>query len=162
MHTYKRYQNGNFNSTAPTAAPPFTSVSAVDPATVLLQWIAPDVEYQNGIIREYWISITNTFTGTMEITQTGTTAIIGSLVPSFTYQFSVAAYTVDVGPYNSPVAITMPESGMRINVLIIHERFYIEVTFCVTDFHSTQWISTVHHCQCHIPILHSHQLESST
>ena len=109
---HKQAQNGNSHSTVPTAAPSFTSAFAVDSSTVALQWTSPAFQYQNGIIREYWIRITNSITGTVEQTATGTTAIITSLVPSFTYYFSVAAFTVAVGPYNSPVVITMPESGM--------------------------------------------------
>ena len=101
-----------YNYTAPDAAPTFTASFAVDSSTVALQWTAPALEYQNGIIQEYHINITNSITGTVKITETGTTAIITSLIPSFTYHFSVAAYTIDLGPYNLPVVITMPENGM--------------------------------------------------
>ena len=104
--------NGHSDSTVPTAAPNFVSNITVDSSTVALQWVAPAVQYHNGIIREYWINVTNSIIETMEVIETGTTAIITSLIPSFTYHFSVAAYTVGVGPYNSPVVITMPESGM--------------------------------------------------
>ena len=97
--------------TAPDAAPTFTASFAVDSSTVALQWAAPPLENQNGIIQEYWINITNSLTGTVEMIETGTTAIITSLIPSFTYHCSVAAYTVGLGPYNSPAVITMPESG---------------------------------------------------
>ena len=43
---------------------------------------------------------------------TSTSITIGSLYPSYTYQFSVAAYTVANGPTSIPVIITLPEDGI--------------------------------------------------
>ena len=42
---------------------------------------------------------------------TGTTAIIGELIPSYTYEFSVAAYTVATGPFTANINMTLPEDG---------------------------------------------------
>lgn len=48
----------------------------------------------------------------MQVVATDTTTIIGSLVPSFTYTFTVTAFTVAEGPYSQVYTITMPPDGL--------------------------------------------------
>ena len=84
----------------------------MDSSTVALQWTPPPVEDHNGIIRKYLINATAIQTGEYTITETTTTTgIVVSLVPSFTYLFSVSAYTVSAGPYTPTITITLPEDG---------------------------------------------------
>ena len=98
-----------------------TTSYAVDSSTVALQWNPPPVEDHNGIIRKYLVNATAVETGKYTLTEiTGTTGIIVSLVPSFTYMFSVSAYTVSAGPYSPVITITLPEDGnitQKANVL---------------------------------------------
>ena len=97
---------------APSSAPVITASYAVNSRIVALHWNPPPVGDHNGIIRKYLINVTAVQTGNFLQTQTpGTLGIISSLIPSFTYKFSVAAYTVSAGPYSSVVTITMPEDG---------------------------------------------------
>ena len=77
-----------------------------------IQWTAPPSEDQNGVIRKYLINVTAIDTGKKDTyIFTGTTAIIASLIPSFTYEFTLSAYTVASGPYSNVTTITLPEDG---------------------------------------------------
>ena len=99
-------------SLAPSSAPMILTSYAVDSSTAILQWAAPPPEDHNGVIQDYVINITALNTGAYrEMTFIGTTVVIVSLIPSFTYHFSVSARTVGIGPYSDPVTITMPQDG---------------------------------------------------
>ena len=89
-----------------------TVAYTVDSSTAVLQWIPPTSQNHNGVIRGYTVNVTALNVGSFrQVGVTGTTAVIVSLVPSFTYTLSVAAYTVAIGPYSAPVNITMPQDG---------------------------------------------------
>ena len=93
-----------------------TASFAVDSSTVALQWTPPPAADHNGIIRRYLINATAIQTGKYTLTETtGTTGIIVSLIPSFTYIFSVSAYTVSAGPYSPGITITLPEDGNHLS-----------------------------------------------
>ena len=110
---------------APSIAPVISTGSSVDSRTVVIQWDAPSAEHHNGIIRRYIVNITILETGdTWTDSFSGTTAIIGSLIPSFTYRFRVTAYTVAAGPYSTVITIKMPEDGMLL-VNFAHFTLYI-------------------------------------
>ena len=47
------------------------------------------------------------------MTSFGTSLTISSLHPFYTYQFSVAAYTVGSGPFSEPSVQLMPQDGKR-------------------------------------------------
>lgn len=49
-------------------------------------------------------------------TSFGTSLTVSSLHPFFTYSFSVAAYTVDLGPFTEPAVLQMPQDGKNIAV----------------------------------------------
>ena len=99
-------------SLAPNSPPIITTHYAIDSRTVAFQWDPPSQQDHNGIIREYVVTISTLgYNETQTQIFTGTTAIIGSLIPSFTYQFTVAAYTIATGPYSASVNITLPEDG---------------------------------------------------
>ena len=115
---------------APSTAPVITTGYSIDSRTVSIQWDAPPDEHHNGIIRKYIVNVTIVETGdTWNTTFSGTSAIIGSLVPSFTYQFTVTAYTVAAGPYSTVVTIVMPEDGMF--------RIYLQPFFTSTHVNSS-------------------------
>lgn len=97
---------------APSSSPLIKSGSSVDARTVLLQWKPLPLQYHNGLLRQYWINITEEDTGESKIeTVTDTVGVLVDLTPSFTYHFRVSAYTVAVGPYSDPIAVTMPQNG---------------------------------------------------
>ena len=97
---------------APNTAPMVTTAYAADSRTVALQWDPPLPEDHNGIIREYRVNVTSLDNGDhVQVAALGTTTIIGSLTPSFTYTFTVTAFTVAEGPYSQVQTITMPPDG---------------------------------------------------
>ena len=74
---------------------------AVSSSSIRLTWAAPIPEEQNGIIQAYHITVTELETGGVLIFQTDETAtlmIINSLHPFYTYNCTVAAYTIGLGP----------------------------------------------------------------
>ena len=100
-------------------APEITTSYAIDSSTVAIHWDPLPEEDRNGVIREYEVFIYNVNTGKNQtVVFTTTTAIIGSLTPSFSYNFFVSAVTVAKGPYSTIINITMPEDGNNINEYI--------------------------------------------
>ena len=47
------------------------------------------------------------------MTSLGTSLSVPSLHPFYIYWFSVAAYTVDLGPFTEPLMLQMPQDGMN-------------------------------------------------
>ena len=87
---------------------------AINSHTVAIQWHPPAIYHQNGIIRKYVVQVleaSDSSNTIMTYNTTSTTAVIGSLIPSFTYKFSVAAYTIAIGPYTALINMTLPEDG---------------------------------------------------
>ena len=114
---------------APSSPPTITTSFVIDSRSIAIQWIPPPSNTHNGIIRKYIVYITavgSNVTKTQEFT--GTVAIIGSLLPSHTYQFSVAAYTVSNGPGSTLVNLSLPEDGW----------FYCIEHFLLCTLHSFQ------------------------
>lgn len=69
-------------------------------------------EDQNGIIRLYEVNIVEIDTGdTFTVTSNVTNLAVTSLHPAYTYECSIAAYTVAIGPYSEPFNITTDEDG---------------------------------------------------
>ena len=97
---------------APSSYPVITRGYSIDPSTVAIQWDPPSPDYHNGIIRQYWVNIytVETRENRTEVF-TDTVATIAFLIPSFSYHFSVTAFTVAAGPYSTIISITMPEDG---------------------------------------------------
>ena len=84
----------------------------VDSTTVSLSWSPPLLENQNGVIRKYIIAATELDTESEYISESISTNIdIHSLHPFYTYQFIVAAYTIQQGPFSYIVTLQTPEDG---------------------------------------------------
>lgn len=70
------------------------------------------MESQNGVIWRYVIRITEEETSTVMLHYTNSTQVrVGNLHPYYTYICSVAAETVEVGPY-STIRIQLDEDSM--------------------------------------------------
>ena len=79
----------------------------------MLSWDPPQRETVNGIIQQYIVSISEHETASNTTTVTNNTSLnLSSLHPYYVYSVIVAAETVAIGPFSSPVVIQMPESGM--------------------------------------------------
>lgn len=99
--------------TVPTSPPQSTGSIVRDSRTVLLSWSPPDRDEQNGIVREYRIQLTELHTGNISLFVSLTTTLdITSLHPDFTYEWTVAAFTIGVGPYSAVYSFSTPEDGM--------------------------------------------------
>ena len=98
---------------APTSPPTNLTVAEFTSDSISLSWNPPPFEEQNGLIRQYFVTITRNDTG-MSFQQTSNTTetAIQSLHPFSTYTIAVAAETVDVGPFTEGVVVRLPEDGM--------------------------------------------------
>ena len=97
---------------APTSAPQGLEVSAIDPRTIFLSWAPPPLEQQNGNIREYRVNISERETGKrFHLVTAAASVTVPTLHPFYTYNCTVAAFTVEEGPHSVAVTITMPEDG---------------------------------------------------
>ena len=104
---------GSLFSTVPSGPPQDVQGLTTDSRTVLLSWNPPPLEQHNGIIREYHINVTEVDTGReFGMISTITSIYITSLHPYYNYNFSVAAFTVGIGPFSEPLALRMPQDGM--------------------------------------------------
>ena len=84
----------------------------VDSTTITLSWSAPSSENQNGIVRKYIIRAIETDTGSEYTWESiATNIMIHSLHPYYTYQFTVAAYTVQRGPFSYIVTLQTSQDG---------------------------------------------------
>ena len=88
-------------------------MAAINSTTLMISWMPPPFEHQNGVIREYRVNITERETGmAYRLATAATTLTVSSLHPFYTYECITAAFTIAEGPYSAEVNITMPEDGM--------------------------------------------------
>ena len=131
---------------APASPPQNLTVTPIDSRSVHLSWSPPPREHHNGIIRQFWINITEADTGRKtQMTSLGTSLSVPSLHPFYIYWFSVAAYTVDLGPFTEPLMLQMPQDGtnkMNSDTTTLHS--YINICF----INSSQLSSKQLHCSC--------------
>ena len=102
----KKHANNFFNTTlniyfiVPTTSPVLHNGMALNPKTIHLSWSPPDEP--NGVVREYRVTVTETNTGNVYSYVSFSTSIeITSLHPAYTYECSVAAFTIGLGPYSA-------------------------------------------------------------
>ena len=80
--------------------------------TIVLSWGPPPTAHQNGIIRKYIITAMEVDTGYHYTWEAYTTELeLHSLHPFYTYQFTIAAFTVGQGPMSSPLSLQTLEDG---------------------------------------------------
>ena len=67
---------------------------------------------RNGDIRQYLINITEIDTGnSWQVAVVDSFTTVESLHPFYSYSIIVAAETVALGPFTSPIIVEMPEDG---------------------------------------------------
>ena len=106
----------------PTSAPQVPSGVATSSRSIVLSWNPPPVLERHGIIREYQINLTELQTGT-ELTYVtlDTTFEVSLLHPFYTYNWTVAAVTIGVGPYTIASTVVTLEDGkcfLSIKILV--------------------------------------------
>lgn len=78
----------------------------------MITWEEPMNELVNGIIRRYDVKVYEVETNTTTITDTVDDHIaLTSLHPYYQYHISVAAVTIERGPFSSPVLVKTDEAG---------------------------------------------------
>ena len=88
------------------------TVNAVNATLVVIAWLPPPQEDQNGIIQSYMIRIVGVHSEEdFTITTNFTEISVGNLHPFYSYKFTVAAVTLSRGPYSMPVTVAMPSLG---------------------------------------------------
>ena len=98
---------------APTSPPTNLTVEEFTSDSISLSWNPPPFEEQNGLIQQYFLTITRNESGmSFQQTSNATETTILSLHPFSTYIIAVAAETVDVGPFTEGLVVRLPEDGM--------------------------------------------------
>ena len=96
----------------PSAAPQNLTVTVVNSRTFVLYWIPPPPETQNGVIRQYRLSVFVRETREPYLLFLEDTQFVFDVAhPFYTYTFTVAAETIGTGPYGEEITITAPEDG---------------------------------------------------
>ncbi len=102
----------SFYCIAPSVAPTGTAASNISTSRVHLSWDALPEENRNGIVRHFQVNVTETDTGIeFELIAYSNELIIQDLHPYYTYHVTVAAHTVDIGPYSTVASFQMNEDG---------------------------------------------------
>ena len=108
--------------TAPTAAPTHVRVTSFDSTSISLAWEPPPFSDRNGDIVMYHITVTEQESETVsEYTSTSKNYTLTFLHPYYNYNISIAAETVEVGPFTSGLLQKTMESCM----------FGIEISACL-------------------------------
>ena len=105
---------------APSGPPRSFRVVAISSTSIRLTWSAPLPEEQNGRITSYRITITELEGGVvLERTARASDSllIVDSLRPYFTYQCSIAAFTIAIGP-EATADVTTLQTGKAIHLTV--------------------------------------------
>ena len=99
-------------TTAPSAPPQNLRQDAIAATSVTLNWQPPPEDDWNGLIRLYYVFVTELETGrSFTLNSTTTNHLVESLHPFYTYNFSVAAVTVAAGPISDTITLQTSETG---------------------------------------------------
>ena len=126
---------------APSAPPEDLVAASVSSTSFVLSWSPPPTSQQNGIIREYTVNITEAQTGlSIILNSTSTSVSVLSLHPYYTYECTVSAYTVGIGPYSDVFSITTSEDGRLHFLFLTHLHLLTKCKYfdklCTCELHS--------------------------
>lgn len=99
----------HFLYTAPSAPPLSVQHTVLTNTRLLVEWSPPSTQYQNGIIRHYSLELNDT-TGLRTVT--GSSYTVTNLHPYYIYNYSIAAFTIALGPYSGWMSVRMPSARM--------------------------------------------------
>ena len=98
----------------PSESPSNVGIIATNATTVVVSWLPPRAEDRNGVIQGYTLRVVGVHTRedfTQSINLTDIT--ISGLHPFYTYKFTVAAFTISLGPFSNPKTLMMPSLGKQ-------------------------------------------------
>lgn len=108
--------------TAPTHAPRNISYEVIGATSFYLRWLPPPDEHHNGVIQEYRAICIELATGREIILRTAgneTEVLFEGLHPAYLYNCTVAAVTVDEGPFSAHIGVMTEEAGWHFCLLPI-------------------------------------------
>ena len=109
-----------YNIIAPTAAPLQVRVSSFDAVSISLVWEPPPFSDRNGEIVQYHIRITEQESHSQFPYSTQQQQYtLSNLHPYYTYLISIAAETVEIGPFSSDLQQRTGESGKNVKLCVI-------------------------------------------
>ena len=96
---------------APTGPPLNPYGVTLSTTLISLRWSPPEPIHINGIIDHYVVMVLEVYSNQTFVLVTKDTSIhVGPLHPYYLYECTVAAYTVDLGPFSSPVSVQAGET----------------------------------------------------
>lgn len=97
---------------APTAAPTEVRVLTYNSTSISLSWEKPPFSDRNGEIVQYHIQVVEQETDTyLQYSTQYQQYILVSLHPYYNYNISIAAETIEVGPFSTVIHLQTLESG---------------------------------------------------
>ena len=107
-------------SLAPSSPPMNILPYMVTATSFSLTWESPAFEATNGVIQQYVVQVVELNTGRQVMVSTNTTEVtLEDLHPFYTYSFRIAAETIAVGPFSTPLAIQLLEDGEQWKLLLL-------------------------------------------
>ena len=105
----------------------------VGATSLTLVWQPPPFEGINGVIEQYVIQINEVNTGRMLTATSDTTNItVENLHPFYSYNCRVAAETIEVGPYSSPIRVQLNEDGRQFSYIDVELPMNVRFTLVCT------------------------------
>ena len=123
---------------APAGPPRNLAGFPTSPNSIYITWLSPSPSLTNGIIREYYVNVTNSETGEREQLLSQSESLeVTNLHPYSTYELAVAAHTVALGPFSQHIILQTWEDGMKFLWCIIKS-----FKLCFLFLYSSQWSTT--------------------
>ena len=99
-------------SSAPSSPPMNILPYMITATSFSLMWESPAFEATNGIIQQYVVQLVELDTGRQVTVVTNTSEVtLEDLHPFYTYSSRIAAETIAVGPFSTPLAIQLSEDS---------------------------------------------------
>ena len=112
LHSMQLVELPFFPPAAPSSPPMNILPYMVSATSFSLMWESPASEATNGVIQQYVVHVVELDTGRQVMVSTNTTEVtLEDLHPFYTYSSRIAAETIAVGPFSTPLATQLSEDG---------------------------------------------------
>ena len=97
---------------APSGPPQNFTAIAHDSRSVVLSWGPPNIDQQNGILRQYIVTLMSRLgVETRTTSASSSSIIVTGLRPHTDYKCSVTVRTIAMGPQSTAIDVTTPEDS---------------------------------------------------